>query len=36
VIEAWRREVFEGLDPAERESAARLLGRLSQIMEAQL
>jgi len=36
VIEAWRRRVFEGLEPEEREPAARLLGRLSQIMEEQL
>ena len=36
VIEDWRREVFESLDPEEREPAARLLTRLSQIMEEQL
>ena len=36
VIEAWRRQVFESLAPEEREPAARLLGRLSQIMEEQL
>jgi MarR family transcriptional regulator, organic hydroperoxide resistance regulator len=36
VIEAWRRQVFEALDPEEREPAARLLARLSQIMEQQL
>ena len=36
VIEAWRREIFERLDPEEREPAARLLVRLSQIMEQQL
>ena len=35
-IEAWRRQVFETLEPAEREPAARLLERLSQIMEGQL
>jgi DNA-binding MarR family transcriptional regulator len=36
VIEAWRRQVFESLEPEEREPAARLLNRLSQIMEQQL
>ena len=36
VIEDWRRKLFESLDPAEREPAARLLGRLSEIMEQQL
>jgi DNA-binding MarR family transcriptional regulator len=36
VIEAWRRQVFESLDPNEREPAARLLNRLSEIMEQQL
>jgi DNA-binding MarR family transcriptional regulator len=36
VIEAWRRQVFESLDPAEREQAAVLLARLSQVLEAQL
>jgi MarR family transcriptional regulator, organic hydroperoxide resistance regulator len=36
VIEAWRRQVFESLDPEEREPAAQLLARLSQIMEQQL
>jgi DNA-binding MarR family transcriptional regulator len=36
VIEAWRRQVFESLDPEEREPAARLLHRLSGIMEQQL
>ena len=32
----WRRQVFESLAPEEREPAARLLGRLSEIMEQQL
>ena len=36
VIEAWRRQVFESLDPEEREPAARLLNRLSEIMEQRL
>jgi DNA-binding MarR family transcriptional regulator len=36
VIEAWRRQVFESLDPDEREQAAALLGRLSEVLEAQL
>jgi DNA-binding MarR family transcriptional regulator len=36
VIEGWRRELFERLDPDEREPAARLLTRLSQVMEQQL
>jgi DNA-binding MarR family transcriptional regulator len=36
VIEAWRRDVFESLDPEEREQAAALLGRLSEVLEAQL
>jgi DNA-binding MarR family transcriptional regulator len=36
VIEAWRRQVFESLDPGEREQAAVLLARLSQVLEAQL
>jgi DNA-binding MarR family transcriptional regulator len=36
VIEAWRRQVFESLEPDEREPAARLLNRLSEIMEQQL
>lgn len=32
-INAWRRRVFESLEPAEREQAAALLTRLSQAME---
>lgn len=36
VIEAWRRQVFESLDPTEREPAARLLARLAAVMEEQL
>jgi DNA-binding MarR family transcriptional regulator len=36
VIEAWRRQVFERLDPGEREQAAALLERLSEVLEAEL
>jgi DNA-binding MarR family transcriptional regulator len=36
VIEAWRRQVFESLEPEEREPAARLLARLAQVLEDQL
>ena len=35
-VSAWRRRVFEILDPEEREQAARLLTRLSQVLEEQL
>jgi DNA-binding MarR family transcriptional regulator len=35
VINTWRRRVFEALEPAEREQAAALLTRLSQVMEEQ-
>ena len=35
-VDAWRRQVLESLEPAEREQAARLLERLSQVLEAQL
>jgi DNA-binding MarR family transcriptional regulator len=35
-VSAWRRRVFESLDPEEREQAARLLTRLSQVLEEQL
>jgi DNA-binding MarR family transcriptional regulator len=35
-VDAWRRNVLEGLDPDEREQAAVLLERLSQVLEAQL
>jgi DNA-binding MarR family transcriptional regulator len=35
-VQAWRRDVFETLDPSEREAAAGLLERLSRILEAQL
>jgi MarR family transcriptional regulator, organic hydroperoxide resistance regulator len=35
-VEGWRRRVFESLEPEEREPAARLLERLSEILEAQL
>jgi DNA-binding MarR family transcriptional regulator len=34
-INAWRRRVFEALEPEEREQAAALLTRLSQVMEEQ-
>jgi DNA-binding MarR family transcriptional regulator len=34
-VTAWRRRVFEALEPAEREQAAALLTRLSQVMEEQ-
>jgi MarR family transcriptional regulator, organic hydroperoxide resistance regulator len=36
VVDAWRRQVLESLEPAEREHAAALLERLSEVMEAQL
>ena len=32
-VTAWRRRVFEALEPAEREQAAALLIRLSRVME---
>jgi DNA-binding MarR family transcriptional regulator len=32
-VSAWRRRVFEALEPAEREQAAALLTRLSRVME---
>ncbi len=34
-VNAWRRRVFEALEPQEREQAAALLTRLSQVMEEQ-
>ena len=34
-VTAWRRRVFEALEPAEREQAAALLTRLSEVMEEQ-
>jgi MarR family transcriptional regulator, organic hydroperoxide resistance regulator len=34
-VNAWRRRVFEALEPHEREQAAALLTRLSQVMEEQ-
>jgi DNA-binding MarR family transcriptional regulator len=34
-VNAWRRRVFEALEPDEREQAAALLTRLSQVMEEQ-
>ena len=34
-VTAWRRRVFEALEPAEREQAAALLIRLSEVMEEQ-
>jgi MarR family transcriptional regulator, organic hydroperoxide resistance regulator len=36
VVVAWRRQVLESLEPDEREQAAVLLARLSEVMEAQL
>jgi DNA-binding MarR family transcriptional regulator len=35
-VSAWRRRVFESLEPAEREQAAALLTRLSRAMEEQM
>jgi DNA-binding MarR family transcriptional regulator len=35
-ISAWRRRVFESLDPAEREQAAALLSRLTRALEEQM
>ena len=35
-VSAWRRRVFERLEPAEREQAAALLNRLSQVLEEQM
>jgi DNA-binding MarR family transcriptional regulator len=35
-VSAWRRRVFEALEPAEREHAAALLARLSEVMEEQI
>ncbi len=35
-ISDWRRRVFESLEPAEREQAAALLNRLSQVLEEQM
>jgi DNA-binding MarR family transcriptional regulator len=35
-VSAWRRRVFESLEPAEREQAAALLNRLSQVLEEQM
>jgi DNA-binding MarR family transcriptional regulator len=34
-ITAWRRRIFDALDPAEREQATALLTRLSEVMEDQ-
>jgi MarR family transcriptional regulator, organic hydroperoxide resistance regulator len=36
LVESWRAHVFAGLEPHEREQAAALLARLSEVMEAQL
>ena len=36
IVDAWRRDVLESLEPEEREQAAVLLERLSQVLEAQL
>jgi MarR family transcriptional regulator, organic hydroperoxide resistance regulator len=35
-VSAWRRRLFESLEPEEREQAAALLNRLSEAMEAQI
>jgi DNA-binding MarR family transcriptional regulator len=35
-VSAWRRRVFEALEPAEREQAAALLKRLSEVLEEQM
>ena len=35
-VSAWRRRVFESLEPAEREQAAALLNRLTEVLEEQL
>ena len=35
-VSAWRRRVFESLEPAEREQAAALLNRLSRVLEEQM
>jgi DNA-binding MarR family transcriptional regulator len=35
-IDAWRRDVFERLQPDEREPAARLLARLAEVLEEEL
>jgi DNA-binding MarR family transcriptional regulator len=36
VVESWRRDVFERLDPEEREQAAALMERLSQVLAEEL
>ena len=35
-VSAWRRRVFESLEPEEREQAAALLARLSRVLEEQM
>ena len=35
-ISAWRRRVFESLEPAERDQAAALLSRLTKALEEQM
>lgn len=35
-VEGWRRQVLESLEPHEREPAAALLARLSEVLEQQL
>jgi MarR family transcriptional regulator, organic hydroperoxide resistance regulator len=35
-VSAWRRRVFDALEPAEREQAAALLNRLSEVLEEQM
>jgi DNA-binding MarR family transcriptional regulator len=36
VVQSWRRDVFERLDPDEREQAAALMERLSQVLAEEL
>ena len=36
IVEAWRRDVFERLEPEERESAVAALERLAELLEEQL
>jgi DNA-binding MarR family transcriptional regulator len=36
VVDSWRRDVFERLDPEEREQASALMERLSQVLEEEL
>jgi MarR family transcriptional regulator, organic hydroperoxide resistance regulator len=36
LVSAWRTRVFDALEPQEREQAARLLNRLSEVLEEQM